>query len=1082
MRRFLTLFTVLMLSAVLAFAQNRVVTGKVTDANGKPVPFASVVVKGGGGVQADANGEYSIKVGPNDILIISGAGLKQEEVPVGSMTYIDTRLQLSGTSTLQEVVVTGAFGIKRAARTTSTNVQNVTGEQLNTVRQSNVNNALAGKVAGAQVRSQSAAALGRETTIRLRGENGLGSGPGALYVVDGTIMPSANDINPDDIEDLSVLQGPASAALFGPDGSHGAIVITTKKARKGQRGIGLEVNSGIVFDRIYITPLYQDSYAGGSFADLAKYTWQPGHPDAWKALDGKYYHDYSDDASWGPKMVGQEYIPWYAWYGGHENSYKTSKLTPQPNNIREFYNTGITKTNNINFTKGGDGYGFRASYTNLDVKGIIPNSYLKRNTFNANFNIDLGSRLTFNTNFTFLHQTSNAENNDGYSNQSTGSFSQWFHRNLDMNMMKSLRGLKTPEGVYASWNKLNPTSFDPNDPIKSYGGNYWYNFFSYFDLVKNIRTRERVFGDASLTYKFSNDFKIKGTYRRQQLNTNGTDIYPNELENSASQASFNPWQGNLKAGFGITSGRSVRQNFELLASYSKKIRDFNLNANAGIDIYKTNATTFDANTVDGLNVAGLYSLSNSVSPVSNWNRTDRSLNSITNTKRRSPFVRADVGYKNLVFLEGSFRKDYLSTNPAGVVINSKSFGASFVFSDLIKDKSILSFGKIRASWGEVIEALGAYELNYNYAPSPDQVGGSFVVIEPNTLISNSLTGAVNTEREIGFETRFLKNRIGLTGTYYDRTNKDFPVFVTLSQTSGYTTYRTNAGKLVKKGVELQGFVVPVKTNNIDWTLSASWAYYLKNQVEEISPGVNRLVVASGAFSGTSAAYAVSQIGRPWGQLFGNGILRDAAGTPILNADGTYQRADTVFFGSSLPKYTGGIQNRLILFKNFEINMNIDYQMGGKFFSLSDHWGTYSGLFAKTAVLNDKGNSIRDAVADGGGVRVDGVDEDGKKITKYVDAQTYFHQFRSSNISEPFIHDLSFVKMRELSIGYKLPIERMGSIGKYVRNATFSVIAINPWMIWSKTRDFDPSQISNVYGEDGQMPGTRSVGFNLRVGF
>ncbi|MFZ1530260.1 MAG: SusC/RagA family TonB-linked outer membrane protein [Ferruginibacter sp.] len=1074
MRRFLTLFTVLMLSAVLAFAQNRVVTGKVTDANGKPVPFASVVVKGGGGVQADANGEYSIKVAPNDVLVISGTGLQQVEVPVGSMTYIDTRLQLRE-NTLQEVVVTGAFGIKRAARSTTTNVQNVTGDQLNTVRQSNVNNALAGKVAGAQIRSQSAAALGRETNVRLRGENGLGTGAGPIYVIDGTIMPSANDINPDDIEDLNVLQGPASAALFGSDGSNGAIVITTKKARKGQKGIGLEVNTGMVFDRIYITPNYQNSYAGGSFGDLVKYKWTPGQPEAWKALDGKYYHDYSDDASWGPRMVGQEYIPWYAWYGGHDASYKTAKLTPQPNNIKDFYNTGITATNNINFSKAGDGYNFRGSYTNLDVKGLIPNSYLKRNTFNANFSIDLGTKLTFASNINFIHQRRNAENNDAYSNQSTGSFSQWFHRDLDLAKMKELRGLRTPEGIYASWNKTNPDGYNPDDMRKSMGGNYWYNFFTYFDLVSNLDTRERIFGDASLTYKFNNDFRIKGTYRKQQLTTDASSIYPQELERSGYQASFNPWEGNGVAGYGVSNSYSNRQNFELLASYNKKFGEFNVDANAGIDIFKATLRGSNQNTNGGINVDGLYSLTNSKSPITYGQ-------AYSEFKRRSPFVRAGVGYKNMVFVDATFRKDYTSAEPVGNVINTKSFGGSFVFSELIKDKSILSYGKIRASWGQLLNSLPAYALNYAYAPAADLFNGNFLMGEPNTLISPTLQGATNDEKEIGIETRFLKNRLGVTATFWDRTNKDFPVVYNIDPTSGYSFQNANAGEVAKRGVELQVFANPFKFNNFDWNIVANWGYITRNEVVSIAPGVNRLNIATGAFSGTSAAYTVNQVGKPWGQMFGGGIKRNEAGKPILNADGTFIKQDTVQFGSVLPRYTGGFQNTITLFKNFTVNINIDYQNGGKFFSLSDHWGTFSGLTARTAVLNDKGNSVRDAVADGGGVHVFGVDQDGKDVDYYVEAQDYFHQFRNKNISEVFIHDLSFVKLREVSVGYKLPVERMGAISKYVKNATFSVIARNPWLIWSQTKDFDPSEISNVYGEDGQMPGTRSVGFNLRIGF
>ncbi len=1076
MRRFFSLFTMMMLVSVLSFAQSRVVTGKVVDASGKPVPFASVVVRGGGGVQTDANGEYQIRVNPGDVLLISQTSYEEVSIPVGSLSNINTTLKLKD-NTIAEVVVTSAFNTKRTARSVASNVQNVSAEQLNTVRAQNVNNAIAGKVAGAQVRSQSAAALGRETAVRLRGENSLTQGgSGALYVVDGTIMPSANDINPDDVEDLTVLQGPAATALFGPDGANGAIVINTKRARKGQQGIGVELNSAIVFDKIYVTPNYQNSYAGGGNGDLQLYTWQPGQPEEWKALDGKYYHDYSDDASWGPRMVGQEYIPWYAWYGGHEGSFKTAALTPQPNNARDFYNTGVTATNNVNFSKAGDAFTLRASYTNLDVKGLIPNSYLKRHTFNANFSIDLGSKWTLGTNFNYINQNSNTENNDGYSNQSTGSFNQWFHRDLDINKMRELRGLRTPEGIYASWNKANPGAYNPANPKSFYGGNYWMNPYSYFDLITNDNQRDRLFGDASITYKFNNDLRLKGTYRKQQLSTTSSTIYPTELEISNNQTSFNPWEGTGLAGYGVSNSFSNRQNYELLATYGKKVRDFQINANAGIDILKTKATGSGQNTMGGINVPGLYSLSNSKNDIA-YSQTYQTFT------RRGVFARADVGYKNMLFAEGTLREDWTSAEPVGHSIPTHSYGVSFVFSELIKDKSILSYGKIRGSAGKTLLSLVPYELNVLYAPAAQQFNGNFLMTEPGSIPDPNLVGATADEKEIGIETRFLRNRIGFDFTYWDRTNKDFPVGVSVPGASGLSSIRLNAGEVAKKGIEAKLFLEPFRKKNFGWTINANYGQLIRNEVVEIAPGIDRLVVSSGAFSGSSAAYTVSRVGETWGQMFGGGIKRDeATGMPLLTADGFFIKEDNVSFGSVLPKYTGGVQNTFTLFKNFTIAANIDFQSGGKFFSLSDHWGTYSGLTAKTATLNDKGNSIRDAVADGGGVHVFGIDQTtGREVDYYVEAQDYWHQFRGSNISEVFIHDLTFVKLRELSVGYKLPVERMG-INKFVKNATFSVIARNPWLIYTKTKDFDPSEVSSVFGEDGQLPGTRSMGFNLRIGF
>ena len=1072
-----------MLCGVLAFAQSRVVTGKVTDIDGNPVSFASVKVKNTNtGVSADANGAYSIRVNSNDVLVISAASFKDIEVPVGTQNVLNTVIEKGGTD-LKEVVVTSAFGIRRTARSTASNVQNLSGDQVNTIRQTNVNNALAGKVAGAQVRSQSAAKLGAETTVRLRGENGLLGGNGALYVVDGTIMPSGADINPDDVEDYSVLQGPAAAALFGPDGSNGAIVITLKRAKKGAKGLGIEINSGVQFDKVYVLPDYQNSYSGGASGDFILYQYKAGQPLGWKALDGKYYHDYSDDASWGPRITGQEYIPWYAWYGGHEYSFKTAKLTAQPTNIRDFWETGVTKTNNISFSKATDNLSFRLSYTNLDIKGITPTEFLKRHTLNANVTADLSSRLTLGINVNYIAENKNTESDDGYSNQSTGTFAQWFHRDLDINKLRELRSVTSPEGVFASWNKNNPTAYDASNPAKSYGGNYWFNPYQYFDNIQNNLRRDRIFGDVSLTYKINNDLKVKATYRKQQLTTNDEVIYRSELQFSANQMSFNPWEGNANAGYGAGNTFSDRQNYEGLISYSKKIKSFQINANAGFDILKTKFRSVTANTMGGLSAPGLYALTNSKDPI-NYGNTRQQFT------RRGVFIRADIGFRNFLFVEGTYRRDYTSTEPAGNFIDSKSGGLSFVFSDLIKTAvPFISYGKIRGSIGQSLNTLGIYQLNSTYTIGGQQWSGNILTTVPNNLVDPGLQGATNLEKELGIEMRFFKNRFGFNVTYWDRTNKNFPVNVSVPAQTGYTVISRNAGEIAKKGWDVTAFIKPVQAKNFAWEITAAWGYITENKVVSIFPGINRLNVSTGAFSGSSSAYTVNEVGQPWGQMFGGGIKK-VNGVPELTAAGLFIRQADTKFGSVLPTYTGGVQNTFNLFKNFTVNINVDYSYGGKFFSLSDFWGTFSGLTARTAQLNDLGNPSRDPVVlnssgnplpTSGGVRVDGVDATGKAVTKYVDAQTYYHQFRNNSISENSVYDLTFVKLRELSIGYKLPVEKLG-IGKYVKNAVFSVVSRNPWLIYTKNKGFDPSEISAVFGEDGQLPGTRSVGVNLKLGF
>lgn len=1096
MRRFLTLFTMLMLCGVLAFAQSRVVTGKVTDIDGNPVSFATIKIKGTStGLSADANGVFSIRVNPGAVLVISGASFSDAEVPVGTQNVLNTVLEKSKTSDLKEVVVTSAFGIKRTSRSTSSNAQVIGAEQLNPVRSTSVNDALAGKVAGIQVRSQSSAALGRQNNVRLRGESGFSNGDGTygstvLYVVDGTILPNANDINIDDIEDITVLQGPSAAALFGPEGANGAIVMTLKKGKRATKGIGIEINSGVQFDNVYILPNYQNSYAGGDGYDLKKYTWKAGDPEGWKALDGKYYPDYSEDVSWGPRMVGQEYIPWYAWYGGHERSYKTASLVPQPTNARDYFNTQQTVNNNINFSKVTDAISIRASYGNINVKGLLPTTWLKKNTFNINSTVNLTNRLTLGANVNYITTNIKGEFDDSYANSTTGSFNQWFHRDLDMNILKELKDLKTPSGVEASWNHQNPNVYNPAKPTEFFGAYYWVSPYTWFDLVNNTSRADRLFGDVSLTYKVSNAFTLSTTYRKQQNSVYSEERYSSNLANNTNKVAG----GNCPKCFGYYSAASSfsnRENFQVLGTYNKKFKDLSVNATAGIDIFNSVQRTNNANTNGGLSVANLYSVTNSKDQASISNAR-------VNEKRRALFATATLGYKNLFFVDGTIRDDYFSSLTDGTVtfdgkpnVISKSVGASFVFSDLIGTNNILSYGKLRFSYGEVPQALVAYRNNSNFGVSQFQWGGNIVQGTPGQLIDPKLHGAVSRQLEYGIETRFFKNRFGVTATYYEGTSKDFPTVKTLASTSGYTGILTNVGKIKKKGIDLQGMLRPIWGKDFKWEITGTLSYLLKNTVLDLD-GVDTFHTRTAYVEnlwGNGTPGLVQEEGQEWGQIFGNGIKRNAAGIPILDASGNYSTDPNVNYGNVLPKYTGGIQNQ-ITFKNFTMNVNIDFQSGGKFFSLSNMWGSYTGLTARTAVLNDLGNPIRDPVAldatgkplaHSGGIHVFGVDATNKAVDYYVDARSYFTNLYSNKLYDDFVYDLTFVKLREFSLGYNIPVEKLG-IGKWLTRANFSIVAKNPWLIYAKTRDFDPSQVANLSGEDGNFPGTRSLGFNLKLGF
>lgn len=1069
MRKIASLFTMLMLVSTFAFAQNRTITGTVVDENGTPIPGATVQLKGTReGIAADNSGSFRIAAKTGDVLLVSGAGLELTEFKVGAESNIRIqakRLVAAGT----EVVVSSGYGIKKTLRNVSTNAQVVTSEQLNTIRQTNLNNALAGKVSGIQVRSQSSAKLGSTGSVRLRGESGFGGGQGVIYVVDGTILPNPNDINLDDIEDVTVLQGPSAAAIFGPQGAGGAIVMTLKKAKKGQKGIGVDVNLGVQNDKVYILPNYQNSYAGGGASDLILYKWQPGHPDSWKRLDGKYYHDYSDDASWGPRMVGQEYIPWYSWYDGHKYAGTTAKLLPQPNNARDFYNTGVTLNNSVSVSKATDNANIRMSFGNIDQKGLIPQSSLKKNTFNLIASVDITPKLTASVNFNYVTQIVKGEFDDGYSNQSTGSFNQWFHRNLDMGIIRELKDLRTPSGIWASWNHNNPTAYDPANTRNFYAGNYWYSFYKWFDLVKPVTNTDRYFGDIALSYKINDNLRVKATYRKQNNNVWSESKYYSDLNESGTQTTGNC--AECRGYYGTSTSISNRTNMELLISYTKKIKDFNIGLNGGTDIMRSLGKGNSANTVDGLTVPNLFTIGNSKTQPATIG------NSRSDYRYSALYITGNVGYKNYLSADFTVRQDWMSDlPPAKSFIVSKSAGLSFIFSDLLKWQP-LSFGKLRASIGQIPTGIGTYVYpGMAYGVGSVQWTGNLLMSTPDQIVDPNIRGSVTTQKEFGLDVRFLKNRVGASLTYWTGDDKDFPTSIAVNGTSGYSSYRTNAGLITKRGFNIQAMGRPVWGKNLKWELNATWGILAENKVVSISPETKRITI-EGMWGG-GAPYMVHQEGYDWGQMFGNGIKR-INGQPVLDANGFYVTDPNVFYGSVLPKHTGGVQTQLE-FKGFVLNANADWQIGGKFFSLSDMWGSYSGLTARTAVVNDKGNPIRDAVADGGGVHVFGVDANGNKKDMYVEAQEYFHNLYGNKAYDPYVYDLTFVKLREVSLGYTLPIKKWGV--NWAQRAVLSVVARNPILIYAKTNDFDPSEISNISGEAGNMPGTRGLGANLKISF
>lgn len=1051
----------------ISFAQSRTISGKVTSSeDSSPLPGVNIVVKGTSrGATSNANGEYSLSVPDNaGTLTFSFIGFKTTDVSIGSRSTIDLVLEPDA-STLQEVVVT-ALGISREKKALNYAVQELKQEKLNIARDQNVANALAGKIAGVQVLGQSGAKFG-SPSIRVRGVNSL-TGGDPLYVVDGT-PTDVSQVNMDDVENLSVLKGPSATALYGNRASAGVIVITTKRAKAGETK--LDINHSTTLDMVGLLPKYQNEYGGGYSQDWMTFTYDPAlHPASWASFNGQRILDYAADESWGPRIDNQPHRSAFSWQQGPQ----FGQLTPysaNPNNVRDFFDKPISNNTNIAFSRGTDAFQSRISYTHIINNGIVPNSSQTRDFVSAKNTIKFGSKLSANLNINYTAFKTNNLPADRYGssggttpsnsplginnatlngyNQTVGQFNQWFQRQLSI---EDLRNYKNPDGTYRSWNIGSPTDARPK---------YWDSPFTQAYENTNTNRSDRLFGDIGLTYEFTPFLKAIATVRRDQ--------------NYFSQES-RVAQGTLNAG-GLgayaTFGASARENnYEGLISYNQDIADLSLVANVGGNIrYNRIDGQFQA-TVGGLSAPNFYNIAASIDrPVSNNYLYERQVNSL--------FGNVSVGYKDFVFVEASIRNDWASTLPkANNSYLYPSVSAGLVFSELLPQNSILSYGKIRAGYAQVGTDVGPYQTALAYG-SGTPYSNNATLFLPGTLPNASLQPGLSSSYEGGIDLRFLNNRLGLEFTAYRNDNKNQIIPIPVTPTSGYNNAVINAGLIQTSGLELHINAVPVRTaSGFTWEFDINLDRN-RSKVIELEEGLTNYQIDGPQWRTLTLN---ARAGEQWGLLVGQGIKKDANGNKLVYPkghanQGLYIKEENVPLGSVLPTFKGGFLNTLT-YKGLSLRVNADFIAGGKFFSTTKMFNNYSGLGAETVGMNELGKPIRDAVANDGGILLDGVTEDGQPNTTRVDAQNLYANWLFA-LNEYWIYDKSYIKMREIALGYNLP---KSVLGKFIKSANISLIARNPFLIYSAVGGgIDISESETLWYEGGQLPPVRSFGINLRLG-
>jgi len=1058
----------------IASAQKTTVSGKVTDATGNPIPLATITEKGTkNATVANDAGVFSLSVSPGAKLIISAAGYQATEVASGN--NINVQLAL-GSTDLSEVIVTTALGVKREKKALGYAVQEVKGENLTVAKSVDLSSSLVGKVAGVQLVGSPSSTFDN-ADILIRGVTGLGP-QAPIFVVDGTITNQSAVIM-DNIESISVLKGPAATALYGQRAANGAVVITNKKGTR-RKTTSVEVNLGVTFEKLALLPPYQNQYAGGysssytsssslgaGYLDaqgfyLFKYN-SAIHPASWASFNGQRMLEYGADESWGPKMDGSLYRPYYSWYPGSEFG-ALVPLVPQPDNVKDFFRTGRNLNNSISFNSGGEAHNFRMTYANQDRTLIVPEARRQQHQIGLNGSFDIGKYITLSSDLIYTTTDTKGKPSEGYRLDGlnvTQNFNQWFQRQLDLEKMKIYR---EPDGSLNSWNIGDPNF---SSDLAVYGQpQYWDN--PWWVVKENFGTQKhnRLVGNIGMNIKITKNLNLQ-SYARM-------NSYSNENDQRIASGGL-----NLDA-YSINQNQYREMNYETNLNYRNKFGDFSVDAMVGANKRREYYSQLAMETAGGLSSPDYFDIAASVArPNVSRDYIKKVVNSV--------YGKASVGFKDMLYLEATIRNDWSSSLP--IDENSyqyPSFSTSFIFTELLKGSGVsnwLTFGKLRASYASVGSDLGAHQLDIAIA------NGSFYGTNPSVSIGNQFRGggikpALTKAWEVGAEFRFIK-RLGLDVTVYQNNNTDQILPVDVSSASGFTTAQINAGNIVSEGIEVSVTGTPFKNKNFSWDVSLNWAKN-RNKIKELAPGINTYLYATNRYD----TRLEHRVGGEWGTYYGRKWKTDANGNTLILANGLPDYTLNEEIGQVLPKWTGGMFNSFKIY-GFDLAFSIDFQEGGLFYSETRNFNTGAGLSEETIGVNDKGYDWRDypgsyTLAGGntgnGGIRIPGVFADGKPNNRYISARSYWYTARQRDAREVLL-DASYVKLREVRLGYTIPGRVLRKVAA-VKSANIGVIVQNAWLIWATTKKYgvDPSELEVFYREGGQLSSTRQIGVNLRVSF
>lgn len=1025
-------------------AQESTISGTILSAFDKaPLPGASVLIKGTQrGTSSNPKGEFSISAQKGEILVVSFIGYRPQELTLANESKVIISL-LEDASVLNEVVVT-ALGVSREKKALGYNIQEIKGSELTQARPTNLINALSGKIAGVQV-TNSNGQPGASSRIMIRGANSIGNNNQPLFVVDGipidngsyNTAPSASAtntnnttvdygngagaINPDDIEAMTVLKGANAAALYGSRAANGVILITTKSG-KGSKGLGISVNSNVTLERPFRLPNYQNEYGQGFKGQFAYVDGRGGGTN-----DGV-------DESWGPKLDGRL----IAQYNSPIDATGARTPTPwiaRPDNVQNFHETGVTTTNNVAITGGNDKGDFRLSYTNLQQKGMYPNTNYKRTTLALNAGYNLAKNLTARASANYIR--------DGSDNrQNLNLYWTWFGRQVDLGDLKNYEDFNDPTQwpVQRNWNS-----------------NYWNNPYFALNRLLYGNDKDRVVGNVQITYKPAEWLTIMGR--------TGTDFGLDRRATKRARA-----VGLVNGEFAIDNIFTRESNTDFLVTADKKFKDFQATINVGGN-RRYSFFQRDYLQAPELKIPNLYNLANSSTRPNVYNRTtEKAVNSI--------YGSAAFSFRDYAFLDVTARNDWSSTLQAG----SRSYfypsvSGSAVITDMFGVQSkALSYLKVRAGWAQVGNDTDAYAIQQVYQAEP--AWGAVTTFSENNLIYNQdLKPEITTAIEAGIEARLFRNLINVELTYYDKSTANQILRANVPQSSGYSSKIINAGKIRNSGWEVELSASPIKTKNFRWDINVNYA---RNRSEVIDlGGLTNYQINTGALLRNVILEA--RPGSPYGNFYGTYYRRAPDGQLIIDAKGyPTMSSDRKVLGNIMPIWTGGLQNTFT-YKGVSLSTLVDVRTGGQLFAHSVNIGRYTGVLAET-LPGREGGIVAPGVTET--KNTDGTFSYAPNTTVVALPEDYYHNFYNRNNNEAYMFDASYVKLREARLSFNLPNNWFGRTP--FKGVVLSVVGRNLLLLYSQVPHIDPETSfygdGNVQGfENGNLPSARSIGFNLNFG-